>query len=152
MIFSSDRDVEHIAVGLLRRTLPKFEWNHAAHFAAALWLLRHCPHLVEGGGMPALIQAYNESTGTANTDNSGYHETITVASLRAAAAFLGRYANDIPLHRIANDLLASRFGDPAWLMDYRSRPRLFSAEARRRWIAPDIEGLPFPRLRTSRLE
>ena len=38
--FSSDAEVEHIGRGLLDRSLPKIEWTHAAHFAAALWLLR----------------------------------------------------------------------------------------------------------------
>ena len=40
--------------------------------------------------MPGLIRAYNESTGVPNTDTGGYHETITLASLRAACAWLAR--------------------------------------------------------------
>ena len=33
--FSSDVEIEHIGRGLLDRSLPKIEWTHAAHFAAA---------------------------------------------------------------------------------------------------------------------
>ena len=33
----SDADIERIALGVVDRTLPKPEWTHAAHFAAALF-------------------------------------------------------------------------------------------------------------------
>ena len=39
-IFSSDAQIEHLGQGLMDRTVPKEEWTHAAHFAAALWLMR----------------------------------------------------------------------------------------------------------------
>jgi hypothetical protein len=141
--FSSDDEIDRIGIGLLDRSLPEPEWTHAGHFAAALWLLRHKPHLVERGGVGAIIRAYNEATGTANTDNSGYHETITMASMRAAAAFLATHGEDAPLHLIANDLLASACGDPNWLLDYWSRCALFSAAARREWLEPDVAPLPY---------
>lgn len=32
-----DAAVARIAAGVLARSLPKAEWTHAAHFAAALW-------------------------------------------------------------------------------------------------------------------
>jgi hypothetical protein len=42
-----------------------------------------------------------------------------------------------------NALLRSRLGEPDWLMEYWTRARLFSVEARRAWVEPDIRGLPF---------
>src|SRR5512146_44410 len=91
-----DTCIEHIARGLIDRTLPKSDWTHAAHFAAALWLLRHRGDAAFSD-MPPLIRAYNEATGVANTDTSGYHETITIASLRVARAWLDERP-DMPLH------------------------------------------------------
>jgi hypothetical protein len=41
--------------------------------------------------MPGLIRAYNEATNTPNTDTGGYHETITLASLRAARFMLAAH-------------------------------------------------------------
>jgi hypothetical protein len=143
MTYSSDHEIERIGMRLLDRSLPKPEWTHAAHFAAALWLLRHRPDLVEHGGIGCLIRAYNEATGTPNTASSGYHETITTASMRAAAAFLRNHSEHTPLHRIANDLLASPCGDPNWLLAYWSRSALFSAAARREWLEPDLTRLPY---------
>jgi hypothetical protein len=139
--FSSDADIEHIGRGLLDRSLPKAEWTHAAHFAAAFWLLRR-PDMHAARDMPRLIRAYNESTGVSNTDSSGYHETITLASLRAARAWLTHRAH-ASLHESLLELLASEYGRSDWLFGYWSRPVLFSVAARRAWVEPDLRPLPF---------
>ncbi len=140
--FASDEEIVTIGCGLLDRTLPKTVWTHAAHFAATLWLLRCRPEIEISREMPGFIRAYNEATGGANTDTSGYHETITQASIRAARAFLIE-APAQPIFVTCNSLMRSRFGDPEWLMEYWTRPRLFSVEARRRWVEPDLRELPF---------
>lgn len=137
----SDPDIEAIARGLLERTLPKAQWTHAAHFAAALWLLRRRENALYE--MPGLIRAYNEATGVPNTDRSGYHETITLASLRAARAWLASRPPDEPLHRCLEALLAAEYGRPGWLLRYWSADLLFSVQARRSWVEPDREALPF---------
>ena len=140
--FCSDDELEQIGRGLMDRTLPKARWTHAAHFAATLWWLRCRPEVDLSCVMPGMIRAYNESIGGANTDTSGYHETITQASIRAAWAFLME-APTGPLYETCNALLRSRLGEPDWLMEYWTRERLFSVEARRAWVEPDIRRLPF---------
>jgi len=92
--------------------------------------------------MPEFIRAYNELTGTANTDTSGYHETITQASLRAARAFRAAQSG-LALFEICNALMASPLGKSDWILAYWSRPTLFSVEARRAWVEPDLKPLPF---------
>jgi hypothetical protein len=42
-----------------------------------------------------------------------------------------------------NELMGSRLGSPEWLLEYWTRSRLFSVEARRAWVEPDIKELPF---------
>jgi hypothetical protein len=138
---SSDADIERIGLGVLTRTLPKPEWTHAAHFAAAIWLLSR-PDRDAMREMPGLIRAYNEATGVANTDSSGYHETITLASLKAARAWL-HARPDKALHISLLELLASTYGRSDWLLAYWSRPLLFSVAARRTWMEPDLAPLPF---------
>lgn len=140
-IYRSQAAVERVGLGLLDRSLPKPEWTHAGHFAAALWLLRHRPDLRLETAMPPLIRAYNEATGVANTDMGGYHETITLASIGAARAFLTRQAADAPLHEVVDRLMAGPLGRPEWLLPYWSKGTLFSVAARRRWIEPDL--MPF---------
>ena len=139
--YTSDSDIERIARGVRDRTLPKPEWTHAAHFAAALWLLRQ-PDVDAMAAMPGLIRAYNEATGVANTDTGGYHETITLASLRAGRAWLaGR--EHLPLCAALDGLLSSAYGRSDWLLAYWSKELLFSTAARRSWIEPDLRPLPF---------
>jgi len=139
--YSSDADIERIARGLIDRTLPKSEWTHAAHFAAAFWLLSH-PGRDALHEMPGLIRAYNEATGGINTDSAGYHETITLASLRAANVWLAARHGE-PLHESLTALLASDFGRSDWPLTYWSRALLFSPAARRAWVEPDLRPLPF---------
>ncbi|WP_260923392.1 hypothetical protein [Novosphingobium sp. 9] len=131
--------IESAALGLLNRSLPKVQWTHEAHFAAVLWLLRHRPESSEPAALRAIIRAYNEATGTANTDSSGYHHTITLASLRAAKAWL----DDRQLADVLAEIMASSLGRSDWLLMHWSRGRLFSPLARRDWVAPNLVDLPF---------
>ena len=137
----SDAAIERIGRCLVDRTLPKIEWTHATHFAAAFWLLRHPEHDAFAE-MPQLIRSYNEATGVANTDSGGYHETITVASLRAARAWLAARPH-LSLAAALAEFLASPFQTSAWPLAYWSKERLFSVAARRGWVEPDLRPLPF---------
>src|SRR5262245_49806914 len=104
-VFASEDEIIRIGEGLFTATLPRTEWTHAAHFAAALWLMRYRPELDAAATMPRLIRAYNLSVGRVNDDSGGYHETITLASLRAAREVLNAYPPDMPVYRIVNALM-----------------------------------------------
>jgi hypothetical protein len=136
--FTTDAEIIAIGQGMVDRTLPKINWTHAAHFAAALWLIE----TGRASTVPEAIRAYNDSVGVPNTDTSGYHETITQASMRAASAFRSARKH-LPLFRVCNDLMVSGLGRADWLLIYWSRGTLFSIEARRGWVEPDLRPLPF---------
>lgn len=133
--FVSDLAIAAIADGVMDLSLPKPAWTHAAHFAAACWLIRCRPDIEPERDMPGLIRAYNAATGVRNTDTEGYHETITLASLRGARAVLAAFEG-APLHVALNALLAGELGNSGWPLAYWSRERLFSAAARRTWMEP----------------
>jgi hypothetical protein len=80
------------------------------------------------------IRSYNESVGTANTDTDGYHETITRYYVGAVAA-----VRDLPLA----DVLAHPTCSRTAALDHWSRDLLFSVDARRHWIEPDLHPLPW---------
>lgn len=140
-MLNSDSAIEHLTDCFLDHTLPKSEWTHAAHFAVALCLLDR----FDSGAferMPDGIRRYNLSTGVENTDSEGYHETITLASLRAADHITKQY----PLASISERLslmLDREFARSDWLFVYWSKPALFSVKARRAWLDPDLKPLPF---------
>jgi hypothetical protein len=140
--FNSDDEIAAIGAGLLDLSLPKSRWTHAAHFAAALWLISCRQDLDASRDLPGFIRAYNEATGVANTDTEGYHETITQASLRAARGFLQQEPART-LFATCNALMASPLGKSDWLLVYWTRARLFSVQARRCWVEPDLKPLPF---------
>ena len=139
-MYTSDKDITHIAHGLRDRTLPKPEWTHEAHFAAAVWLIRSPLYDAERD-MPDMIRRYNLACGVANSDTEGYHETITLASIRMASHALKGF-EALSLHEAVNDVLKSGLDRSNWIFRYWSRHVLFTPEARRRWVKPDVEALP----------
>lgn len=142
MTFTSDIEIERIYAGLTDRSLPKPEWTHAAHFAAAVAMLSDLKQ-VTFDKMPDVIRAYNLATGVANTDTDGYHHTITLASLMAAKSVMDAVPNSQPLYEITNTILSGEYGSPKWLLKFWSKDVLFSVQARRDWTPPDIRDLPF---------
>jgi hypothetical protein len=143
MTFPDDSAIERLALGVIDRTLPKTAWTHAGHFAAALWLLRKRPDLTTPREIRRLIMSYNEATDTPNTDTRGYHHTITLASLRAAARCLRDHGPDASLVTVHGSLMMSALGQPDWLLSYWHSDTLFSVSARLAWVAPDLATLPF---------
>lgn len=139
----TDEEIERIASGFCTRTLPREKWTHRAHFSTALWLMLRRPDLLPERDMPGMIAAYNESVGGVNSNTSGYHETITQASLKAARSVLpGLTEGATPAEAFAA-LMMTPMADKDWLFAYWSRERLMSAEARRAWLEPDLKPLPW---------
>lgn len=140
--FQSDAEVLRIGEGLIDRTLPKPEWTHAAHFAAAVYLVAGRPDIAAERDMPDMIRTYNLATGGENTDTAGYHETITQASLHVVRHVLASQPKGTALNVLANLVLDAGFSDKDWPLRHWRRETLFSVAARRGWVAPDLAPLP----------
>jgi hypothetical protein len=125
-----------IARRVIECTLPKAEWTHEAHLRVGLW------HVLQLGPDQALTQlrrrisAYNVSVGTANTDTSGYHETITRFYVRVIAQFVASVDATRPVDDLADEFL-SRFGDRKLALRFFDEDRLMTPLARGSWIEPD---------------
>jgi hypothetical protein len=133
-------------------TLPKSAWTHAAHVAVAAYIAFDHPSEAGLEKTKAGILHFNASVGTPNTDNSGYHETLTRFWCTTIGEFvrLGRFASRWEAVRATVRL----FGED------RERHRLFYSfdvvgdrRARHEWIAPDRNPAPdwvapFDRLRS----
>ncbi|MFL6720693.1 MAG: hypothetical protein ACJ8FT_02675 [Sphingomonas sp.] len=141
-LFESDADVAHIGEGLVARTLPRPEWTHEAHLAATTYLLLRRPDIDIDRELPGLIRRYNERVGGVNSDSEGYHETITRLFLHGVRLFLAEADLGEPLHELVNELLLSPMGRRDWPLRFYSPARLFSVEARRKFVEPDIAVLP----------
>jgi hypothetical protein len=58
-------------------TLTKEEWTHTAHLRMAYWYVWNYSPLEAGQRIRAGIRHLNECLGGQNTEDSGYHETLT---------------------------------------------------------------------------
>ena len=139
----TDVEVARLAERLLDHSLPKAEWTHAAHLTATLRLVRTRDAGLERD-MPGIIQTYNVSVGGVNDDHHGYHETITQAYLAAIRAFVAALPAELGDGEASARLLATPMGDKAWPLTFWSRGKLFSVEARRGWVEPDLKPLEAP--------
>ena len=140
--FTTDAEIEHLGEGLLARSLPREKWTHEAHLAATTYLLTHRSDVDLDTELRDIIRRYNESVGGVNSDTEGYHETITRSFLHGVRLFLAEADREAALHELVNALLRSPMGSRDWPLRFYSRERLFSVEARRNFVAPDIAALP----------
>ena len=131
--------VPPLIVQFCQRTLPKAEWTHAAHLRVGLW---HVLHYSQDEALLRLrdgIRGLNESHGTANTDESGYHETIT----RFYVMWISRFARERGLERGFYDLASELVGAASSTtpLQYYCSQTLFSKAARLSWVEPDRKPL-----------
>jgi len=141
-MFADDDAIARIGEGLLARTLPRSDWTHEAHLAATTYLLSRRPDIDLDRDLPGIIRRFNESVGGVNDDTQGYHDTITRVFLHGVRLFLGEADPEAPLHELVNELLLSPMGRRDWPLRFYSAERLFSVEARRHFVPPDLAALP----------
>ena len=141
MNWTSDAQLDDFVARFHERTLPKSEWTHAAHLSVGAWHVHRYGVEEAVNRLRQAIRALNESHGTANTDSSGYHETITRAYAHLIAEFLSEQREGTLAQRVGA-LLASPLAHKNALLEYYSKERLMSVAARGEWSGPDLK--PFP--------
>jgi len=117
-------------------TLPKSSWTHGAHVAVAAYLAFDHPEEEALNLTRTGIVHFNTCVGTPNTEDNGYHETLT-------RFWSGEIGNAVRTGRFASRLEAVRHAVQRFGED-RHRHRLFytfdvvkDRRARREWVAPD---------------
>jgi hypothetical protein len=128
-----------------QQKLSVVEWTHVAHVRVAMLHLARWPldeaHVLMRVGIVRL----NASHGLVETAKRGYHETITRGWLALLAPIVARETSMNGELRTAA-IVAQRgplLGRDALLRHY-SNERLFSLEARARYVEPDLA--PFDQL------
>ncbi len=117
--------------------LPKTAWTHAAHVAVATCYAFE--HGVEAtfARMKAGIIRHNQSVGTANTETSGYHETLT-------RFWAGEICELVRTAGCSSRLEAVRAAVEAFGGERDRFRRFYSFDvvgdkrARMEWVAPDV--------------
>src|SRR4029453_6823639 len=114
-------------------TLDRGLWTHHAHLIVALWYLVRRPkeeatRLIREG-----IKRYNEACGVVTTKESGYHETVTLFYIWLVDDFVKGHEETDSIFETAKKLIKAR-GDKTLPLQYYSRERLMSWEARAGWV------------------
>jgi hypothetical protein len=116
--------------------LAKALWTHAAHVAVAACLAyEHPPEAALNLTRSGIIR-HNESVGTANTETSGYHETLT----RFWSGIIGDFvrARNFPTRLETVRGAVARFGeDRSLFRPFYSFDVVNDRRARREWVPPD---------------
>jgi hypothetical protein len=131
---------ERIAVAFCDCALPHQEWTHEAHLRVGLWHLTRYPADAALARLREGISRYNVACGVANTEGSGYHETITRFHAWMIRGFLRGADLTRTLDELADGLIA-RHGDGHLPLRYYSRDRLMSPAARLGRVEPDLSPL-----------
>ena len=144
MIFEDDAALAAHVQALCDASLPKTRWTHAGHVAATAGLMLLRPEMEVERELPGLIRRLNESHGVPNSDTRGYHATITLFFVAAIRAVLASGEAAQPAHARVDALLAGPLGAGKRVMAaYWSDAVLFSPEARRSWVPPDLAPIPY---------
>lgn len=114
--------------------LGKDEWTHEAHLIACWVTLQDRTPDEAVAFLRDAITTHNCGIGIANTETSGYHETLTVFYVTAVAELANGSLDDV---------LTSSLCDRKAPLTYWSKDRLFSVDARMGWLPPDVESLPW---------
>jgi hypothetical protein len=116
--------------------LPKSAWTHAAHVAMAAYFA--FDHAAEAtfAMMKAGIIHHNTSVGTPNTEDNGYHETLTRFWSSEIGGFVraGRFSSRFEAVRAA---VSASGEDRERFRQFYSFDVVRDRRARREWVAPD---------------
>lgn len=139
-LFGTDAEVERLVSMFESCTLPRARWTHRAHLTVGLWYLVRHEEAVATDLIRRGIQRYNQACGIETTETSGYHETVTLFYARMIERFLRRTGKAASIAVLAEALFNS-MGDKQLPLDYYSRERLMSGQARTGWVEPDLKPL-----------
>jgi hypothetical protein len=138
MIYTKDEEIIELIKEFEDCTVNAKEWTHGAHLTAALFYAVNHNFETALDKMRAGIFKLNEAHGTPNTPTRGYHETLTVFWMLTVVEFLEKTGNRDSLIELANGLIET-CGDSGLPLKFYSREVLFSAEARAKYIKPNLE-------------
>jgi hypothetical protein len=136
--------LDELVAGFRTCTLRREQWTHEAHLKVGAWHVHHHGAEVALEMLRSGIRRLNDHHGKVNSTTSGYHETITVASVRLIEAFLATFAtptDEATLEARVATLIAGPLGERAVLSKFWSHELLMSARARARWVPPDLAPL-----------
>ena len=134
--WESDASLAAFIDGFENGTYPKAMWTHQAHVVMAAHYLTSHPVCEATRIIRGRIPAYNVAQGGQNTDDSGYHETLTIFWIWVVAGFLASLPEGTPRLEMIG-ATAERFGKASsFHKKFYEHNVIGDVEARRSWVPP----------------
>jgi hypothetical protein len=141
-VYKSITEIESVVHGFQWCTLSRDHWTHAAHLTVALWYQLRLPAVAAEKLIREGIKRFNAAHGIASTPTGGYHETLTLFWIRIVRTYLEDVRHEkLSVLMLFNNLI-ERYGRKELPLEYYSRERLMSLEARAEWVEPDRKQIP----------
>lgn len=135
-ILASEESLSEFVAAFEAGTYPGAQFHHGEHLAlAACYLIQN--ETTATARTRTNIRRYNEAQGGKNTDDAGYHETLTLFWLALVRANLAPHTPRLEAVRRVVDTFAPCRD---LYRDYYSFDVLKSREARLSWVSPDLPG------------
>jgi len=122
-------------------SLPREQWNHAAHLTVALWYMLCHEEAAAVQRMIDGIRAYNRANGIRQTRTGGYHETITLFWLAIARRHARQVRGGSSTLDAVNAFVDCYTAQPKLILEYYTKERIGSLRARQFWVEPDLQAL-----------
>lgn len=132
------KEAERIVESFLHCNLAKEKYTHAAHILAGFYL--YCHHGLDAFQlMEKHIILFNDSVNTINSDDSGYHKTITFFWINAIGQFTAKFDSISFMDENIRHIFDSPLMDKNLPLNFYSREWLFTKKARKEIVEPDIK-------------
>lgn len=128
--------VDHFSNG----TLPKELWDHKAHLMVAFWHNWHFDFDRALNDVRIKIKQYNKRVGTPDTDESGYHESLTIFWMIVVKSYLSEQKFE-QLEAAFDKFWKSNQSDKNLFLTYYSPERIYSVKARKKWLNGDLKNV-----------
>jgi len=140
VLFRAPDEIKELVAAFESCTLPREEWNHRAHLTVALWYLSRHSQAAATNLIRRNILRHLDAHGIVTTKDSGYHETITLFYMRVVSKHLSEADARESIVDLTNQLIET-YGDKNLPLEYYSKERLMSWEARTHWAEPELKPL-----------
>lgn len=140
MLAHSSVDFESLIAEFKSQTLSRVAWTHEAHLCVGLWFVKRYSYEDAVCRLRSGIILLNDAHGTENTENSGYHETLTIFWTKVISLYIEVKA-DLSVEELPKHFLTSRLAQRSFPFDFYEREKLLSSKYRSVYVKEELKSL-----------
>ncbi len=134
--YKTESEIETVVRGFESCSTGKSEFTHISHLAVTVWYLKGMNLEQATEKMRASLFRFIDHYGI----EGKYHETLTVFWMKVVRRQLDELDPALSLMETTNAVVEA-FGDARLVFEYYREDLLWSAEARAKWVQPDLKPL-----------